>query len=86
MHLSLQGAWMTTLVDQLATLQTAKNLQRAGFDIRFTASTLDTAHSEELDLFLKHEDHKAARFFWLNVKIAPWLLEYPAYGSDRKLL
>ena len=86
MHLSLQGAWMTTLVDQLATLQDAKKLQRAGFDIRFTASQLEPTQIEELDLFLKEEDHKAARFFELNVKIASWLLEYPAYSSDQKLL
>ena len=77
---------MTTLVDQLATLQNAKKLQRAGFDITFTASTLDPAQIQELDLFMKQEDQKAARFFTLNVKIAPWLLEYPAYSSDQKLL
>lgn len=77
---------MTTLVDQLATLQDAKKLQRAGFDIRFTASQLEPTQIEELDLFLKEEDHKAARFFELNVKIASWLLEYPAYSSDQKLL
>ena len=77
---------MDTLLLQLAALQEASKLQRGGFDIKFVASALEPTEIEELDLFLKQEDHKAARVFTLNVHIAPWLLEYPTYSSEQKLL